>query len=84
MVEVPMEKKKFLQSEYGKLFGLPYVNQSDIVMVGKFLNISTVYRDKTGTIVLDPFKQATNITNKILDVEKYHKKYCCDCIVHFL
>lgn len=63
-----MEKKKFLQSEYSKLFGLPYVNQSDIVMAGKFLNISTVYRDKTGTIVLDPFKQAANITNKILDV----------------
>lgn len=60
-----MEKKKFLQSEYSKLFGLPYVNQSDIVMAGKFLNISTVYRDKTGTIVLDPFKQAANITNKI-------------------
>ena len=63
-----MEKKKFVQSEYGKLFGLPYVHQSTTLTTGKFLNISTVFRDKSGTIVIDPYKQSTNVANKILDV----------------
>ena len=63
-----MEKKTYLQSEYGKLFKLPWIQQKDISMVGKFLNISTVYSDKSGTIVLDPFKQENNIKNNILDV----------------
>ena len=63
-----MEKKKYVQSVYGKLFNLPYIQQSDIVMSDKFLNISTVFQDKSGSVVLDPFNQATNINNKILDV----------------